>query len=70
MPTGKPYTVLCDLKNKEPWPVDIAHPVNDNLNKPERDKIRKYTPLSTEYTQIHRLKYVEVIALIITVNVL
>lgn len=63
---NKPDLVLHNIKDKTAIFVDITHPNDHNINKAEEEKVKKYIPLSIEYKEIHRLKSVQILPIVIT----
>ena len=54
IPADKPDTVFHDLENCKYRFIHIAHPVHNNANKAEKDKI------NIQYKKMHKLQSVEV----------
>lgn len=63
---NRPDIVVHNLKEKTALFIDITHPSDHNIDKAESDKISKYVPLTIEYRDIHRLKSVRTVPIVIT----
>lgn len=63
---NRPDIVLINKKSKIAYLIDIAHPLDTNLEKTEREKINKYYDLSQEIKSINRLTSVYIIPIVIS----
>jgi hypothetical protein len=60
--------VLFDKKAETAIIVDIAIPLNDNLETTIAEKKRKYLPLAVELKDIYKLKSISIVPLVMSTN--
>ncbi|XP_045463778.1 uncharacterized protein LOC123673337 [Harmonia axyridis] len=65
---NRPDMVVWDKKNRTAVIIDFAVPQDQNMMKTYAEKIRKYEPLSRQMRDMWKLRRVEIIPLIISVN--
>ena len=62
---NKPDIIIHDKKSKSCQIIDVAIPLDQNVNMKIAEKLTKYKPLQVELTQMYGLKKVEIIPIVI-----
>jgi len=65
---NRPDLVLFDKKAETAIIVDIAIPLDDNLETTIAEKKRKYLPLAVELKDIYKLKSTSIVPLVMSTN--
>ena len=65
---NKPDLILMDKVKKEAVIIDLAHPLDHNLQKTFSEKKRKYIELAEEIKEMWSLERVELLPIVVSTN--